>query len=95
MPYGSGAANKSLEANRSLLGKRKKQKISYATAKDKTNKFTKEATPEQLQEIRDRIQKEKKQEQKKFIIITIVALVIVYFIATAIDWHWLFKNFKS
>ncbi len=90
-----GAVNKQLEANRALLGKRKKQKISYATSKDETNQFTKEATPEQLQEVRDRMHKQKKQEQKKFILITIVALVIVYFIATAIDWHWLFKNFKS
>ncbi len=93
-PYGSGAANKSLEANRSLLGKRKKQKISYTTAKDKTNKFTKKATPEQLQEIRDRIQKEKKQEQKKFILITIVSIVILYFIVTSIDWNWWYKGFR-
>ena len=91
-----GAVNKQLEANRALLGKRKKQKISYATSKDETNQFTKEATPEQLQEIRDRIHRQKKQEQKKFILITIVALIIVYFIATTIDWHyWFFKSFKS
>jgi hypothetical protein len=95
MPYGSGAANKSMEANRALLAKRTKQKFSYATGKDETNQFQKEATPEQLQEIRDRMHKQKIQEQKKFIIITIIALIIVYFIATAIDWHWLFKNFKS
>ena len=95
MPYGSGAANKSMKANKALLGERKKKKFSYATAKDETNQFQKKATPEQLQEIRDRMQKQKKQEQKTFIVITIVVLVIVYFIATAIDWHWLFKNFKS
>ena len=95
MPYGSGAANKSLEANRKLLPKRKKQKFSYASSTNETNTFKKEATPEQLQEIREKMQLQKKQEQKKFIIITIVALVLVYFIATAIDWHWLFKNFKS
>lgn len=95
MPYGSGAANKSLEANRSLLRKRQKEKLSYTTSKDETKQFTKEATPEQLQEIRDRIQKEKKQEQKKFVFITILALIIVYLSATLIDWHWLFKNFKS
>jgi hypothetical protein len=42
MSYGSGAVNKSMEANSALLAKRKKQKISYATAKDETNEFTKE-----------------------------------------------------
>lgn len=95
MPYGSGSANKSLEANRSMLRKRQKEKISYVTSKDKANAFEKEATPEQLQEVRDRMQQQKKQEQKKFIIITIVALALLYFIATAIDWHWLFKNFRG
>ncbi|WP_299763635.1 hypothetical protein [uncultured Dokdonia sp.] len=89
-----GSVNKQLEANRALLPKRKKQKFSYASSKDETNRFTKKATPEQLQEIRDCIQKEKKQEQKKFILITIVSLVIVYFIATGIDWSWWFKSFK-
>jgi len=52
-----GSVNKQLEANRALLPKRKKQKFSYASSKDETNRFTKKATPEQLQEIRDRIQK--------------------------------------
>jgi len=82
MPYGSGAANKSMKANKALLGEHKKQKISYATSTDETNRFTKEATPEQLQEIRDRIKKEEKREQKKFILIVIVAIVILYFFAT-------------
>lgn len=95
MPYGSGSAHKSMKANRALLPKRKKEKLSYATSKDETKQFIKEATPEQLQEIRDRIQKEKKQEQKKFVLITIAALIIVFLFATLIDWHWLFKNFKN
>ena len=56
--------------------------------------FTKKATPEQLQEIRDRIQKEKTREQKKFILITIVSIVILYFIATSIDWNWWYKDFR-
>jgi hypothetical protein len=91
----SPATNQALKVNRALLGKRKKQKFSYASSKDETNTFTKKATPEQLQKVRDRIQKQKKQEQKKLILITIVALVIVYFFATAIDWHsWFFTNLK-
>ena len=94
MPYGSGAANKAMKANKALLGERKKQKLSYATKTDKINQFTKKATPKQLQEIRDRIKEEEKREQKKFIFIVIIAIVILYFFATLIDWHWFFKNFK-
>jgi hypothetical protein len=56
----------------------------------------KKATLEQLQEIRDRIKKQEKREQKKIILITIVALIIVYFIATSINWdYWFFESFKS
>ncbi len=95
MGYLDTSTNKNLKANRAMLGKRKKEKFSFATSKDETKQFTKEATPEQLQEIRDRIQKEKKQEQKKFVFITILALIIIYLFATLIDWHWLFKNFKN
>ncbi|MFC4632642.1 hypothetical protein ACFO3O_01915 [Dokdonia ponticola] len=97
MIFGGSAigANQSLNANRALLAKRKRGKLSFVSSKIETNRFTKKATPEQLQEIRDRIQKEKKQEQIKSILITIVALAILYLIATSIDWHWLFKNFKS
>ncbi|SNS13701.1 hypothetical protein SAMN06265376_10758 [Dokdonia pacifica] len=94
MPHGSGTAHKAMKANSALLPKRKKQKFSYASSKDETNRFTKKATPEQLQEIRDRIQKEKKQEQKKFILITIVSIVILYFIVTSIDLNWWYKGFR-
>lgn len=91
-----GAVNKSLEANRALLAKRKRGKLSFVSSTDETNRFTKKATPKQLKEIRDRIQKEEKQELKKIILITIVALIIVYFIATAINWdYWFFKSFRS
>ena len=95
MPYGSGDANKSLKANRALLPKRKKQKFSYASSTDETNTFKKEATPAQIQEIREKMLLQKKQEQKKFLFIKILALVIIYFIATGIDWHWFFKSFKG
>lgn len=91
-----GSVNKQLEANRALLAKRKKGLLSFVSSKIETNRFTKKATPEQLQEIRDRIQKEKRNEQIKSILITIIALVILYLIATSINWdHWFFQIFKS
>ncbi|WP_299680730.1 hypothetical protein [uncultured Dokdonia sp.] len=45
MPHGSGTAHKAMKANSALLPKRKKQKFSYASSKDETNRFTKKATP--------------------------------------------------
>ena len=39
MPYGSGTAHKATKANKALLGERKKQKFSYASSKDETNRF--------------------------------------------------------
>lgn len=55
----------------------------YKKSKYKKGAITKQATPEQLREIRERIQKENKKHQKIKIVFAIVAIFIVailYFI---------------
>lgn len=95
MPHGSGAINQALKANRALVAKRKKQKFSYATATDETNRFTKEATPEQLQEIRERMHKEKKQQQRIVLLVSIVVISLLFLLLSTVNWSWLLRNFKN
>lgn len=76
------AANQALKANRAMLGKRKKGKLSFVSSKNERWVDPKQPTFEQLMEIRTRVRKEEKVRRRKTIIITSIALIVV--IATII-----------
>ncbi|MEP0262751.1 hypothetical protein [Dokdonia sp.] len=90
MPYGSGAANKALNANRALLPKRKKNKRSYTTSKNETWIDPKQATFEQLAEIRTKIQKQRRVRTYKILVVMLVAIVVLFAILILTDWMLIF-----
>ncbi|MEP0262749.1 hypothetical protein [Dokdonia sp.] len=71
------AANHAMKANRAMLKKRKKRKLSFASSTDEKWVDPKQPTFEQLMEIRTRIRKEEKARRKKVIVTTVLALIIV------------------
>ena len=91
-----GSVNKQLEANRALLAKRKKGMLSFVSSVNEKWVDSKRPTSEELIKIGTRIRKEEKARHIKFIIVTIIALLIIYLIVTSINWnHWFFESFKS
>jgi len=91
-----GSVNKQLEANRALLAKRKKGLLSFASSVNEKWVDPKQPTSEELMKIRTRIRKEQRIRRIKFIIVTLIAILILYLIATSIQWnHWFFQSFKS
>ena len=76
--FGSVMAGiQAMRNNRAMLGKRKKGEVSLASSKNEKWVDPKQATPEQLLEIRTRIQKEEKANRKKTILITLVVIILV------------------
>jgi hypothetical protein len=90
MPYGSGAANKALNANRALLPKRKKNIRSYTTSKNKTWIDPKQVTQEQLLEIRNKVRKQRKVRAYKIFVVMLLALVVVFSVLLLTDWMFIF-----
>ena len=86
------AANQILRNNRAMLGKRKKKKLSFVAGKgsfiDK-----KQATPEQLQKIRETLKRRHKRRFRIRVIAAIIGIAVVticiFFILT-IDWSQVF-----
>lgn len=71
------AANNSLKNNRNLLSKRKeKQALSGSYSNYKVKEFP-AATSEQLEQIREQIQKDNRKSKKKQIVTFIVIILII------------------
>ncbi len=92
MPYGSGTAHKAMKANRTLLPKRKKNKFSYASSKSNDEIWIdpKQATLEQLIEIRTKIRKQRKQRTYKILVVLLLTIVVIFLVFILTDWGLIF-----
>ncbi|WP_299680739.1 hypothetical protein [uncultured Dokdonia sp.] len=71
------AANQAMKANRAMLGKHRKGKLSLVSSQNEKWEDPKQPTFEQLMEIRTRIRKEEKVRLKKILIISITTLICI------------------
>jgi len=95
MVYSGGTgANQGLKANRNLIGKRAKKKLSYVSKQDKAQFHKQEVSEEQLIQIRKKLQKQQKKEHIKLLLCTIGALVLLFLISKLIDFRFFWDNFK-
>jgi len=86
------AANQSLKTNRAQL-RRKDGRGSFSLiAKKKPFIETKKASPELLKQISDRIRKERKAKLWKLALLTVLSTIIILFLASLIDWEFIFTE---
>lgn len=72
------AANQSLKNNRSLVSKRKDRKLSFVSASNKKTEYNlPKATPQKLQEIKLRMQRENRQRRVKQVVVLSLALTSI------------------
>lgn len=71
------AANNSLKANRALKNKRKKGSFSYVSTSDEKWVDHKTASPELLEEIKNKIIREQKTRRRRVIATTLVIAAII------------------
>ena len=87
----TAAANQVLKSNRAMLGKRKKRKLSYV-AKDEKFVDHKKASPELLEEIRERLCRRRKRGLMIRVLCTIVGVILVVIVWAVIDWSFIFSS---
>ncbi|GEM_PF-3241408 len=83
------AANQIIRNNRAMLKKRRKGKLSFVA---KNQKFVdhKKASPELLEEIRERLQERRKRKFRIRLICVTIALIVFLSLCILIDWDFLF-----
>jgi len=84
------AANQSLKANRAQL--RRKERGKFSLVSNSGEKFVdhKKASPELLEEIRERLQERRKRKFRIRLICVTIALIVFLSLCILIDWDFLF-----